>query len=370
MNRPVPLLVPDMPSAQEIAPWLERIDAARWYTNFGPLVRRFEQGVADVLEVSPDELVTTANATLGLELSLAALGLARDAKVLVPALTFVASAGAVQRAGLAPVAVDVDPRTWTLTPEIARDALRRHAAVCVMPVAAFGCALDVHGWDRFVEDTGVPVLVDAAGAFGNQAAGRRFAVVYSLHATKAFGVGEGGVVAARDAVFIERVRRMSNFGIDVENGHAAMAGTNAKLSEYHAAVGLAQLARWPARRAARIELHRRVLRMLKACCPGLGFQDRAGDGIYAIFQALLPEGARRDTVAALLAAAGIETRGWYLPLIPEHPQFRAAGGEALGTARALAPRLIGLPFHFGVGDADLELLCRTLRTALDAGRGN
>ncbi|MEG0786980.1 MAG: DegT/DnrJ/EryC1/StrS family aminotransferase, partial [Comamonas sp.] len=121
----IPLLVPDMPSPQELLPWLERMHKARQYSNFGPLVQELEAEFSMRLDVEKEQLVTVANATLGLELVLQALDLPTDSRVLLPAFTFVATATAVIRAGHQPVLADVDASTWMLTPEIARAACER-----------------------------------------------------------------------------------------------------------------------------------------------------------------------------------------------------------------------------------------------------
>ena len=358
----IPLLVPDMPGRAELEPFLAEMDVARWYTNFGPLLRRFEREIGHLLGAS--SLTTVANGTFALELGLSALDLPRGAKVLIPALTFVATASAVLRAGLEPVIADVDADSWVLTPAIARAAMKRSRFDCVLPVAAFGCPLPADVWDAFSTDTGVPVLIDAAGAFGNQRPGMRTALAFSLHATKAFGVGEGGIVVSGDAGFVERVRRLSNFGIDASTGFSEAVGSNAKMSEFHAAVGLAALARWPERSRLRSELHRRYLAALQRDCPSLTHQVRPADGVYTIFQVALPNGADRGAVAAALAVRGIETRAWYLPLVPDHPAYAGCESLDLSVARSLGPRLLGLPFHPGLGDTDIGRICATIAGAL------
>ena len=128
MTQRIPLLVPDMPLAAEIAPYLARIDAARWYTNFGPLVRELEAALAARMQAQaaapgPLHLVSVANCTVGLELGLQALGLPAGALVLLPSFTFVATATAVLRAGMLPAAADVDGASWLLTPALAREAI-------------------------------------------------------------------------------------------------------------------------------------------------------------------------------------------------------------------------------------------------------
>lgn len=341
----IPLLIPDMPDTEAILPYLRRIDAARRYTNFGPLVLELEHELAKALGEPKPRVVSVANCTLGLEIALRALGLAPGEKVLVPALTFVASATAVFRAGLAPVLADVDKNTWLLTPEIARQALSQHQLRCIMPVATFGCPQPVEEWDRFTRDTGIPVLIDAAGGFGNQAIGEQGAVVFSFHATKSLGIGEGGAVVSRDANYVERVRRLSNFGIDLSLGMSTSIGTNAKMSEYHAAVGHAALKRWPERRQLRQALHELYCDELLHRCPDVALQVRPRDGAYSIMQVVLPTSGDRERAIIALAEMNIETRTWYLPLLPDHPFCAGSAMSDLRTARLLGPRMLGLPFH-------------------------
>src|SRR5262249_19336682 len=117
----------------------------------------------------------------------------------------------------------------------------------VMPVAPFGRPIDGARWDAFRADTGVPVVIDAAAGFDSLIPGPTPAVV-SLHATKVLGTGEGGFVVSTDAALVRRVRIASNFGID-PNRQSVIAATNAKMSEYHAAVGHAALDEWSGTRS-------------------------------------------------------------------------------------------------------------------------
>ena len=144
----IPLLVPDMPSADELLPYLRRIDGTRWYSNFGPLTRELESALGSIFtehNARPVTLTTVSTATAGLELTLIALDLPPGARVLVPALTFVASATAIVRAGHPPVIADVDAHSWLLTPAIAREAARSVELAAVMPVVGwhFVVCLDI-----------------------------------------------------------------------------------------------------------------------------------------------------------------------------------------------------------------------------------
>ena len=357
----IALLVPDMPGHDEISPWLRRIDTHRWYTNFGPLNTEFEEALRESFGEAGVAVTTVANATLALELALRALGLPAGARVLIPGLTFVATAGAVLNAGMRPVIADIDFASWLLTPEIARAALEHGPIDAVMPVATFGAAQDVDGWDRFAQETGLPVVIDAAGAFGNQRAGRLATAVFSLHATKSLGIGEGGFIASRDPRLIARVRKLSNFGI--ENYIVEESGTNAKLSEYHAAVGLAALLRWPGVRERRIALARRYSARLRHI-PATE-QARLADGVYTIFPILLPTREAADRVVADLTARAIETRRWYCPPLHQHPAFAGlARAGALKNVELVAERLVGLPFHLALAETQIEAVAQRLEACL------
>src|SRR5690349_19034638 len=140
-----------LPTVDRITPYLERIDRNRWYSNFGPLVQELEARLAASFDRHESEptVVTVGNGTVGIELALRALGLPPNSGVLVPALTFVATANAVLSAGLRPIVWDIDPGSWLLTPGIAREAARAYSLAAVIPVAAYGCAQDTDGWSRF-----------------------------------------------------------------------------------------------------------------------------------------------------------------------------------------------------------------------------
>jgi dTDP-4-amino-4,6-dideoxygalactose transaminase len=340
----VRLLVPDLPDAEALLPYLGRIDRQRWYTNFGPLVQAFEARCATLLgsEDDPVLCVTASSGTAALELALRALQLPSGSSVLMPSFTFPATAIAVLRAGCTPLLCDVDARSWVLVAAEARAMVARHRVDAIVPVAAFGAGIDVQAWDDLAAETGLPVIVDAAAAFPVERPGKRIVTVYSLHATKPLGVGEGGLVALRDADLAQRIRRLSNYGF--ESGSIACAGTNAKLSEYAAAVGLAQLDRADAVMERRTRVWDGYREALAARCPGMETQGVSSAAPPANLVVRVPG----DAAACVehLARNGIETRRWYCPAVHAQPAFRelARTGELQVTDDLIA-RLVGLPFH-------------------------
>lgn len=371
----IPLLVPDMPSADELLPYLRRIDATRWYSNFGPLTRELESALGAMfteINARPVALTTVNNATAGLELTLIALDLPPGARVLVPALTFVASATAIVRAGHVPVIADVDAHSWLLTPAIAREAARHMELRSVMPVATFGCPHDMAGWDAFTADTGIPVVIDAAGAFGNQWECGTATLVFSLHATKSLASGEGGLVVSREPALVARVRQLSNFGINLDPrattpvGHVELSGTNAKMSEYHAAIGLCNLAQWPARARSRVALFERYTALLEGIAGLDPVWQSAPDGITRTLLCFrVAATGLREAIEVACASANIETRRWYLPTLNRHDGFTGlpvAGAPKM--ADLLGRELVGLPFHNHLSAAQLQATIDAVRRAV------
>lgn len=351
----IKLLIPDLPDADAVLPFLRRIDAARWYSNGGPLVRELEAILAQHLRC---ELVSACSGTAALELAIAAHALAPGAQVLLPSFTFPATAAAIMRNGLAPLFGDVDAACWHLTPAIARAVAAEHEVALVIPVATFGYPVDVQAWDAFSADTGIPVLVDAASAFGPQRIGKRTAVVFSMHATKPFGIGEGGLFACADPAMADAVRRLANFGF--HNAQAMHPGTNGKMSEYAAAVALAQWQRWPALQERRQALWTRYRRVLGARQPML----QEGHGVPANVVLQLPVPA--ETVARHMALTGIEARRWYCPPLHQHAAYaHCARAHAMPVTDRLATQTLGLPWHTQLADGDLTRIGHELASCLD-----
>ena len=356
----VPLLVPDMPSPHVLMPWLERMHAAHHYSNFGPLVRELEGEFSKRFAAPSEGITTVANATLGLELVLQALDLAPGSQVLLPAFTFVATATAVVRAGHVPVLADVDSETWLLTPDIAHKACHETRIDAVMPVTTFGMPHDMSAWAQFEKDTGLPVVVDAAAAYGGQwLEGAQGTLVFSLHATKSLPAGEGGLVVSTRPGLAEKVRQLSNFGINLDAeaglpvGALASVGTNAKMSEYHAAIGLASLRVWETHARQRKTQHADMVRELSRLaeqCPAWQ-RPGAGGSIMAptVLCMQLPDEAARNGLEHQCRQAGITTRRWYQPLLQDMPVLRREC-KVLHTPHAelLSRTLLGLPFFLGM----------------------
>jgi len=361
----VPVARPRLPPAEAVLPYLQRIDEARWYSNFGPLLTEFEARLAGRYRPGT-EVVTAANATQALAITLQAMDLPAGGYVAMPSWTFVATAHAVIQAGMKPWFIDVDPQTWMLDPASVMKipAQTRPQIAAVIPVCAFGATAGLSRWRAFHEATGTPVLIDAAAAF-DALDDARLPSVVSLHATKVAGLGEGGYLATEDAALAARVRQLTTFGFDGTRD-SAMPATNAKLSEYAAAVGLAAQDAWPGDRLRWLRTAQ-MLRIALIGLPQVEFQPGWGsEWATSVCVVRLPEGSA-ETVEASLKADGVDTRRWWGGGCHTSTAFVDCRREALPVTDSLARSTIGLPFAIDMDAHDIARIAAALDRALSCG---
>ena len=354
------LMRPLLPPLEELAPYLAEIDANRFYTNFGPLLRRFEGKMAVRFGCGPGQLVTASNATVGLTLALEAAGASKGTLCVVPSYTFIATAVAIVRAGLRPLFVDVDPDTLALSPGRAAAAIAEagEPVGAVLPVSPFGRPVDGMAWAAFQRRADVPVVIDGAAAFD----GTRLSpvpTVISLHATKAFGMGEGALVLAEDERFLGRVRDLTTFGFPFDEDRAlqcadpAVVGTNAKVSEYGAAVGLAMWDRWPEHRARLASVRGRYLEAF-ASLDGVSCQP-GDDGSWVSATLNVMVGAAGvDRLVEALEHRQIPYRRWWRLGCHRAPAYADYPRLPLPNTESLAPRVIGLPCYGDLAEHDQQ----------------
>ena len=368
-QRPVtiPLMRPLLPTFEKLAPYLREIDENRWYTNFGPLVTRFETRLADLFRVPKAQVLTIVNGTAALSGALLAAGAKQGTKCLVPAWTFVASGAAVRAADLIPHFVDVTRETWMPDPDTLSRRADLHEVGAVMVVGPFGTPVDTAAWERFSTKTGIPVVIDAAACFDAVASvpaarPRNVPTVISLHATKALGVGEGGLVISSDDEIMLRLRRLSNFGI-WGRPEGTIVGFNGKMSEYHAAVGLAALDGWAERRAALVSRTQRYAEAL-AHLPQVKTLPAFGQGSVSVYCIVCVPGDI-DAIIERLSGMGIESRRWWLDGVHALAAYQSFDRDDLTVTGELASSALALPFSHDISDADIQRVVECLETTLE-----
>ena len=353
-----------------LVPYLREIDRARVYSNHGPLFFRFAAKLEKRLGQPAGSVVPSSsgtNALCGALLATVPPGRPARTLALVPSFTFVATAVAAERCGLRPLIADVDPRTWMLDPETLVDHPRLAEIAVVIAVAPFGRPMPQAPWRRFSAITGIPVVIDAAASFSTieiDPAPYLGAIptVMSFHATKSFGIGEGGCVVCDDTTTSTAVARALNFGFFGKRDSIA-ASLNGKMSEFQAAIGLAALDAWPGRRLA-------LQRIRRAYRAALGDDDGAFrlhampdiDGSIILLECR--SGWLAQEIVATLADDGIDTRFWYGDGLVGHAHFEACRAGPTTVSDDLCRRLIGLPCYVDLDDGDIARICRLVQAAL------
>jgi dTDP-4-amino-4,6-dideoxygalactose transaminase len=369
VRSPIPFLEPDLPELRLLLGDFERIYRSNVYSNGGPFERRFAERLAAWIGVA--HAIPVANATLGLVLAIKALALPPPRrKVLLPSFTFVATALAVEWAGYEPLFCDVDPEGWQATADLR--ALEPHAAslALLLPCNTFGAPVDLAAWGAMAAELGVPVLLDSAPGLGaSYPDGSRqghsgFTEVFSMHATKPFAVGEGGVVTTEDPVIADRIARLRNFGCDDER-LCRDGGTNAKLTEMASAIALRVLDGFEDAVRRRRALGRRYADRLVP----MGFREQRNGELsaYQFFPAKVPPGVDPARLIAHLAGRGIQTRDYYARGLHQHPHFASRETVApLPETEQLAGRLISLPMSTRRTEDEVDRVCDAVAEFLEA----
>lgn len=352
---------------------LAKVIDSGWIT-MGDRVRAFEQAFAETHQVA--DAVAVSSCTTGLHLAMEALGIGPRDEVLVPSLTFVATANSVVYAGATPVFVDIESLDVPLISraDAAAKCTARTKAVVVMHYG--GYLVDGAAWREFARERGLYLIEDAAHAAGLDRPGVfGDAAVFSFFGNKNMTTAEGGMVVARDEGVLAKVRQMRSHGITsgtvqrlashVVTYDVTMLGYNYRMDELRASIGLVQLKnlkRWNDKRRALTNTYRRLLAQH---CSGVAVpfsQPRASS--CHILPVLLPEGVDRQVVVGRMWDAGIQTSMHYPP-IHKFSWYRARFPSLrLPRTEEYCRRELTLPLHPKLTDLDVDLIVRALARAL------
>ncbi|GAA1295108.1 dTDP-4-dehydro-6-deoxyglucose aminotransferase [Saccharothrix xinjiangensis] len=342
----------------------------QWLTNGGPLARELEDRVAELTGVR--HCVATCNATAALQLLIRSAGLTGE--VIVPSMTFAATAHAVRWLGLDPVFADIDPVTACLDPaDVAARITPRTSAIIGVHLWGRPCAVDE--LEKVAADNGIQLFFDSAHAFGVTTGGRDIggfggAEVFSFHATKVVNSFEGGAIVTDDDGLAERLRALHNFGIGLGEVNEA-AGTNAKMSEAAAAMGLTSLDSFGeaiAHNMAGYELYRRELGRI----PGLGlieYDAEERQNYQYVIARVDPETSslHRDLLHALLHAENVIAMKYFSPAVHQMEPYRSQAPVSLPHTEHLADQVLALPTGTTVSLEDIRRVCNIVRLAITHG---
>lgn len=336
-----------------------------WLSNDGPLVREFEQRLANHLGV--DHVVAMCNGTIALEIAIRASGLTGE--VIVPSYTFVATAHALSWQGITPVFADIDPQTHQLDPNAVRRMITPRTTG-IIGVHLWGRSAPVEELQDIAEQNGLQLMFDAAHSFSVSRNGRMIggfgrAEIFSFHATKFFNSFEGGAIATNDDELADTARLMRNFGF-VGEDNVVHPGTNGKMTEVCAAMGLTNLESLD----QIVEINRRNFRRysdLLARIPDLHVlpydETEVLNYQYVVIEVDSTCGRSRDHLIQRLRDAGVLARRYFWPGVHRMQPYRDLyphAGLLLPHTETLADRVIVLPTGTAVSDQDIDAIARLL----------
>lgn len=337
-----------------------------WISSCGKYVERFETAFANFCGTR--HALACCNGTAALHLALMALGVGPGDEVIVPTLTFVATANAVTYCGARSVFVDSEPETWTLDPN-SIEALITPRTKAIIVVHLYGHPADMDAVLEIARRHQLFVIEDAAEAHGALYKGRRVgslgdAACFSFYGNKIIATGEGGMVVTDDDAVARRVAQLKGQGMDFELRYwFPIVGYNYRMMNLPAAIGLAQLERadWHlGRRKEVASWYRERLRDL----PEVSWQVEKGWARHAywLFTVTLAESiaSKRDAVMAFLEKRGIETRPVFYPMHILPPYRENSARASYPVADDIAARGLSLPTWGGLTRDDVDYVCDTL----------
>jgi perosamine synthetase len=381
VNEPIPLARPELgPREEELL--LEVVRSGS--LSLGPKLDQFEHDFSDWIGGSC-YAVAVSSGTAALHLGVRAIGWGEGDEVVTSPLSFVASANCLLYEGATPIFADIDPVTLTLDPEQAAAAVGERTAG-LLPVHIFGYPSDLPAFGKIATNHGLGMLEDACQALGAvDRTGKRIGMdgnlaTFAFYANKQMTTGEGGILVIPDREVAEAVRSERNQGRtpDLEQVDHDRIGFNYRLTDLHAAIGIAQLERLDEMLNARdnvAALYRERLTQLGAepagenenhdivlPCENNGDERRS----WFVFMVQLPQGADRKAVIAALAKGGIASRA-YLPCIhllpPYRDRFGFKGGE-FPVAERISESSLALPFFTSMTEGQVDRVCTALGEAL------
>jgi perosamine synthetase len=343
-----------------------------WISSRGKYVERFETAFAEFCGVRHG--VSCTNGTVALHLALLALGIVPGDEVIVPTLTFVASANAVRYCGATPVFVDCEPETWNMDPDLIEARITPRTKAIIV-VHLYGHPVDMDAITSLARRFNLFVVEDAAEAHGaiykdRMVGSMGHMATFSFFGNKVISTGEGGMIVTNDGGLANTMRQLKDQGMDPSRRYwFPVVGYNYRMTNVTAAIGLAQVEKieWHIQR--RIQVARWYQENLRAV-PGLSWQVEQPHTrhVFQFFTILLdadsPVG--RDEVIAHLHSRNIEGRPVVFPIHTLPPYRDQARSQSFPVAERIASHGINLPTFAGLNRADVDYVCECLAECLTA----
>ncbi|VBB08531.1 degt/dnrj/eryc1/strs aminotransferase [Lucifera butyrica] len=336
-----------------------------WISSKGKYIELFEKQFAQYMNVA--HAVTTSNGTTALHLSLLAFGVAPGDEVIVPTLTFVATANAVRYCGATPVFADAEGETWNIDPQ-AIEAKITPRTKGIIAVHLYGHPADMDPIMDIARRYGLFVVEDTAEAHGAEYKGRKVGTIgdvgaFSLYGNKIITTGEGGMITTNNAALAAKIMLLKGQGMDPERRYwHPVIGYNYRMTNIQAAIGLGQLEKidWHIENRLRVaRLYRERLSSFRELT--LPAKKPWAKNVYWLFTVLLnTDKISRDCVTARLATAGIETRPVFYPVHMLPPYVRSERSAGFPVAERISRSGFNLPTYADLTEAEVAYICEQL----------
>jgi|ERR1017187_1871299 perosamine synthetase len=364
----IPVAAPDLSGSEEH----NVLEALRstWISSTGAFINRFESEFAELCDTKG--ALAVCNGTVALHLALLGLDVRPGDEVLVPSLTYIATANAVRYVGAEPVFVDVDAETWCIDPKLLEASITRRTKG-IIAVHLYGHPADMDAINHVAAVHGLWVVEDAAEAHfarykGRPTGGLGDLGTFSFYGNKIITCGEGGAVNVNDRHLELRLRTLRGQGMDPQRRYYfPVTGYNFRLTNLAAAILCAQLDRREEILAGRSRVFAAYEELLVGI-PGMGFQPIApwaerAPWLFSITVEAKEYGRSRDELAVLLSEKGIDTRPFFLALhkLPPFREESRRRGEVLPLTNALSDAGMNLPTFSALTDSQLEYIAGAIR---------
>lgn len=347
MNQYIPVARPLLADVSKVTPYLEQVQASRIYTNNGQLVRNLEFRLAQLLSVSPEQVVVASSGTQALS---SLISVMEPTIWEVPDWTFTATGLAVLQAGKDIKLNDVSPESWKISVE------NQNFEMGTVLVTPFGGLVSPETLPRDKK-----VIVDAAASLGNfenlSELSPNHAVMFSLHATKVFGCGEGGFVVCGSLDDANQIRKHINFGFSGRRV-SEIASVNGKMSEIHAAYALAALDDHQLESKEWLQLHEQAQSVSQSL--GLEPGPVKFDTVHPYWVLKFGSEEQLSRAEELLEESNIGSRRWWPTPLSEMPAFKETQFQVNPVSGTLSRQVLGLPCYRGMDRKDFDLVFKAL----------
>ena len=343
--------MPTLAPLEEVNQYLSQVWESGVMTHNGPLLQQFEREVAEWHGVKHHTVVV--NGTIALQLAIRAMGL--KGEIITTPFSFIATTSAIQYEGCTPIYVDIDPETLNIDPAKIEAAIT-DKTVAIMPVHVFGNTCDIEAIDTIAKKHNLKVIYDACHSVGAFYKGKSlFAygdiACTSYHATKMLNSGEGGGCFTNDENLDRKMKRIRFFGFSEDKTNVIDEGSNLKMTEVHASVGLANLKYLQTALDDRREKYMYYKELLSAN-PHLHFQKLNGDGNYSYFPVIFESEEMLLKVEAALQLEHIFARRYFYPSLNTFTDI--VPYQPMPISEDISKRILCLPLYYSLGENDIK----------------